>query len=187
MLLVPGSVYNEFCQASSERRAATEPNLSRGKAHLSSWDDKPRAIQKQIAQLPHCEALRGRRLRAGNRDATDSWCYTGKRRRRREISNTLIYADGADGQPSLCSSSSSCTQNPNVTINSKERNLKINLYLLSSLRVSSFNKSPTLSLISSLCFTNIMTAVGPFPVGANKLLSHTDCWKGGRWSKWQRV
>lgn len=72
MLLLPGSVYNEFCQASSEQRVATEPNLSRGKAHLSSRDDKPGAIQKQIAQLPHCEALRGSPLRAGNRDATDS-------------------------------------------------------------------------------------------------------------------
>ena len=45
---------------SSVRQAAnsgaTEPNLSRGKAHLSSWDDKPGAIQKQIAQLPHCES-----------------------------------------------------------------------------------------------------------------------------------
>lgn len=167
MLLLPGSVFNEFCQASSEQRIATEPNLSRGKAHLSSWDDKPKAIQKQIAQLPHCEALRGRQLRAANRDATESWCYTGKRRRRRKISNTLIYADGADGQPLLCRSSS-CTQNFNVTINSKKE--KNHLYLLSSLRVSSFNKSPTLFLISSLCFTKIMTAVGLFPLGKNKLL-----------------
>lgn len=117
MLLLLGSVYNEFCQASSEQRGATEPNLSRGKAHLSSWDDKPGAIQKQIAQLPHCEALWGSRLRAGNRDATDSWRSAGKRRWRREISNTLIYADGAYGQPLLCS----CTQNFNETINSKER------------------------------------------------------------------
>lgn len=85
MLLLPGSVCNEFCQASSEQRVATKPNLSRGKAHLSSWDDKPGAIQKQIAQLPHCEALWGSRLRAGNRHATDFWCYTGKRRRRRNI------------------------------------------------------------------------------------------------------
>lgn len=72
MLLLPGSVYNEFCQESSEQRIATKPNLSRGKAHLSNRDDKPGAIQKQIAQLPHCETLRGSQLWAGNGDATDS-------------------------------------------------------------------------------------------------------------------
>ncbi|KAM7387358.1 hypothetical protein PAMA_009805 [Pampus argenteus] len=38
--------------ASSKQRFATEPNLSRGKAHLSSRDNKPGATQKQIAQLP---------------------------------------------------------------------------------------------------------------------------------------
>lgn len=96
-MLLPGSIYNEFCQASSEQHVATEPNLGRGKAHLSSRDDKPEAIKKQIAQLPHCDALRGSWLRVGNRNATDAWWYTWKRRRRRELSNALIYADGAAG------------------------------------------------------------------------------------------
>lgn len=49
-----------------------------------------------------------------------------------------------------------------------KRNI-ILVFLLSSLRESSFNKSPTLFLISSLCFTKIMTAVRPFPLGKNKM------------------
>lgn len=45
----------------------------------------------------------------------------------------------------------------------KSENKHFSFFLLSSLRASVFNKSPTLFLISSLCFTNLMTAVGPFP------------------------
>lgn len=67
-LLLPGSVYNEFRQASSEQHVAAELNLGRGKAHLSSRDDKPGAIHKQIARLPHCEALQG----SGKINAPDS-------------------------------------------------------------------------------------------------------------------
>lgn len=116
-----GSVCNDFCPPRSEQRTATKPNLSRGKARLSSRDDKPGAIPKQIVQLPHCEALRGIRLGAGNRDSTDPRCYTGKRRWKRGTSNALINADGADGQSSSCSS---CIQNFNVTINSTKRKKK---------------------------------------------------------------
>lgn len=79
--------------------------------------------RNKLLSFPTVKPYEAAGLRAGNRDATDSWCYTGKRRWRREISNTLIYADGADGQPLLCSSSS-CTQSFNETINSKERKKK---------------------------------------------------------------
>lgn len=67
--------------------------------------------------------------------------------------------------PAICS----CTRNFYETINSKEKNLKRNIsFCFLGFRAwgaSSFNKSPTLFLISSLRFTEIMTAVGPLPSG----------------------
>lgn len=63
----------------------------------------PKPSRNKLLSFPTVKPYEAAGFGWATENATDSWCYTGKRRWRRELSNTLIYADGADGA-SNCSS-----------------------------------------------------------------------------------